>query len=174
MEEKIYEETREFIDILKTRCSQPLFMHNIFDVSVINGLWAMMAGQRFEIDDERLVKLLKIIHDAFRVVDMSGGLLNQMPFLRFISPRASGYNKLREVLTRMWEFLGVSLRFINRYSSPKSASITKYVMHNKIVTISNNFCHARNYHKANLSIICKLHFDYTCPNWFATTASAPN
>lgn len=110
MEEKIYEETRTFIEILKDRCSQPLFMHNIFDVSVLNGLWAMMAGQRFEIDDERLRKLLKIIHDAFRIVDMSGGLLNQMPFLRFILPGASGYNKLREVLDTMWEFLGVSCK----------------------------------------------------------------
>lgn len=110
MEEKIYEETKTFNDILTTRCSQPVFMHNIFDVSVLNGLWAMMAGQRFEIDDERLRKLLSIIHDAFRVVDMSGGMLNQMPFLRFISPGAIGYNTLREVLDRMWEFLGVSLK----------------------------------------------------------------
>lgn len=107
MEEKILEETRTFIDILKDRCAQPVLMHNIFDVSVLNGLWAMMAGQRFEIDDSRLRKLLKIIHDAFRVVDMSGGLLNQMPLIRFISPRASGYKKLREVLDAMWEFLGV-------------------------------------------------------------------
>lgn len=111
MEEKILEETTSFIELLRTRCSQPIFMHNIFDVSVLNGLWAMMAGQRFEIDDERLKKLLKIIHDAFRIVDMSGGLLNQMPFLRFISPGASGYTKLREVLDGMWEFLGVSSSF---------------------------------------------------------------
>jgi methyl farnesoate epoxidase/farnesoate epoxidase len=109
MEEKIQEETRDLISMFKKQCSEPIWMHTAFDVSVLNVLWAMMAGERFNIDDERLRKLLNIIHDAFRLTDMSGGILNQMPFLRFIAPETCGYNQLVNVLVRMWEFLEVLL-----------------------------------------------------------------
>nr|WCC58046.1 cytochrome P450 [Pharsalia antennata] len=105
MEEKIQEETRCLMDIFRGRCSEPIFMHTAFDISVLNVLWAMMAGQRFDIEDERLRKLLQIIHDAFRLVDMSGGLINQMPFLRHIAPEACGYNQIMSILNRMWKFL---------------------------------------------------------------------
>ncbi|CAG9864108.1 unnamed protein product [Phyllotreta striolata] len=105
MEEKIHEETRCLIEAFKRNGAQPIHMHDAFDVSVLNGLWAMMAGQRFETDDKRLRRLLQIIHDAFRLVDISGGMLNQMPFLRYVAPNASGYNQIREILERMWEFL---------------------------------------------------------------------
>lgn len=107
MEEKIQEETRDLIAIFNSRGSEPIFMHTAFDVSVLNVLWAMMAGERFEIEDVRLIKLLQIIHDAFRLTDMSGGMLNQMPFLRHIAPDVSGYTQTVSVLTRMWEFLEV-------------------------------------------------------------------
>ncbi|CAH1235119.1 unnamed protein product [Diabrotica balteata] len=105
MEEKIHEETRALIEHFKKNDAEPVFMHNAFDISVLNALWAMMAGQRFETDDERLRKLLQIIHDAFRLVDISGGLLNQMPFLRYIAPDACGYTQIRNILERMWDFL---------------------------------------------------------------------
>ena len=39
------------------------------------------------------------------MLDMSGGVLNQMPFLRFIAPNATGYNKIRFVLKRFENFL---------------------------------------------------------------------
>ncbi|EFA01264.1 cytochrome P450 15A1 [Tribolium castaneum] len=105
MEEKIEEETKDLIAVFKKQCSEPIWMHTAFDVSVLNVLWAMMAGERFNINDERLRKLLKIVHDAFRLTDMSGGMLNQLPFLRFIAPETCGYNQLVDVLVRMWEFL---------------------------------------------------------------------
>lgn len=107
MDERIEEETKDLIAVFRKQCSEPIWMHTAFDVSVLNVLWAMMAGKRFDINDERLRKLLKIVHDAFRLTDMSGGMLNQMPFLRFIAPETCGYNQLVDVLVRMWEFLQV-------------------------------------------------------------------
>nr|ARE68678.1 methyl farnesoate epoxidase [Epicauta chinensis] len=105
MEEKIVDETKDLIALFRKQCSEPIWMHTAFDVSVLNVLWAMMAGERFNVNDERLLKLLQIIHDAFRLTDMSGGMLNQLPFLRFVAPDVCGYNKIVSILTRMWEFL---------------------------------------------------------------------
>ncbi len=71
----------------------------------------MLAGYRFSLDDENLAKLLKLIHKAFHLVDMSGGLLNQMPFLRYIAPTRSGYNAVVGVVDEMMGFLKVNLSY---------------------------------------------------------------
>lgn len=51
--------------------------------------------------------LLKMIHDSFRVIDMSGGILNQFPFVRYIAPTLSGYKPLINTLSPLWAFLKV-------------------------------------------------------------------
>lgn len=107
MEQKIQEESRDLIDNLTKICFEPIYMHTAFDISVLNVLWTMMAGERFALDDVRLKKLLNIIHDAFKLADMSGGIMNQMPFLRYIAPDACGYTQIMRLLTRLWEFLEV-------------------------------------------------------------------
>lgn len=105
MEEAILEEAKDLMAALKKQCHQPIWMHTAFDTSVINVLWAMIAGRRYSIDDAKLKKLMQIIHDAFRAADISGGMLNQLPFLRFIAPEQTGYSKLKKVLVNLWEFL---------------------------------------------------------------------
>lgn len=54
--------------------------------------------------------LLKMIHDSFRVIDMSGGILNQFPFVRYIFPNLSGYKPLINTLSPLWAFLKVKHR----------------------------------------------------------------
>lgn len=45
MEEKIHEECRVLVESLEKKCDEPIFMQNAFDVSVLNALWAMLAGK---------------------------------------------------------------------------------------------------------------------------------
>ncbi|XP_049962656.1 methyl farnesoate epoxidase-like [Schistocerca serialis cubense] len=98
-------EACDLVDDLAKRCQHPVPMHTAFDICVLNSLWAMLAGKRFALNDHRLSELLNIVHSSFRATDMSGGLLNQMPYLRFIAPRASGYVTLVNNLQRMWNFM---------------------------------------------------------------------
>lgn len=111
MESRIEEEAREIVELFKTQCSEPILIHNTFDISAINVLWSMMAGERFALNDKRLIKLMGIIHDAFKVVDISGGILNQMPFLRHVAPQACGYSQMVDTLKRLWNFIEVSFFF---------------------------------------------------------------
>lgn len=60
---------------------------------------------RFEYDDERLQKLLFMIHECFRVVDMTGGILNLFPWVRHIAPTLSGYKPLCDAHQPIWSFL---------------------------------------------------------------------
>ena len=111
MDEQIEAEAQDLVVTLQSKCndgSTPLQLHDAFNVCVLNSLWAMLAGYRFALNDKRLMELLDIVHASFRMIDASGGLLNQMPFLRFIAPNLSGYNEILAILNRMWNFLRVS------------------------------------------------------------------
>lgn len=109
MEEQISKEVKVLVENLTHECSKPLDVHRLFDVTVINVLWSMMAGERFDLNDIKLKQLLAIINDMFRSTDISGGMLNQLPFLRFIMPDKCGYNLHLSILQRMWTFLEVCL-----------------------------------------------------------------
>jgi methyl farnesoate epoxidase/farnesoate epoxidase len=111
MQAQIEAEAKDLVTRLRNKCNgglTPVELHDAFDVCVLNSLWAMLAGERFSLDDTRMMELLDIVHSSFRMIDTSGGLLNQMPFLRFIAPGWSGYTRLLSVLNRMWSFLRVS------------------------------------------------------------------
>lgn len=116
MEVKIEEEVRDIIDSLKKQSSSSVLIHNTFDISSINVLWTMMAGERFNLDDERLRKLCGIIHDAFRTTDMCGGVLNHLPLLRYVAPNLIGYNRTVDTLRRLWAFIDVILIYRKRSS----------------------------------------------------------
>jgi len=69
----------------------------------------MLAGQRFELNDSRLTRLMELVHVSFRMLDMSGGILNQMPFIRFLAPNSSGYEHIKQILNEFYTFLKVIL-----------------------------------------------------------------
>lgn len=48
------------------RLEKPLEVQEIFDVTVLNTLWMMIAGYRFSYEDTRLKYILSVVHDAFR------------------------------------------------------------------------------------------------------------
>lgn len=50
--------------------------------------------------------------ELFRVLDASGGILQQFPFLRHIAPKASGYNLLIKSHEILWKY--ISVRYDNR------------------------------------------------------------
>lgn len=100
-------EASEMVKFLRVKSKLGLIeMDKLFDISVLNLIWTLLAGQRFELDDERLTILTEMIHKSFRIADMSGGLLNLFPWLRFIMPERSGYLPLLNSLKPLWKFLG--------------------------------------------------------------------
>lgn len=72
----------------------------------------MLAGRRFELDDERLIRLIDLVNAGFHLIDVSGGILNQMPFLRYVAPTWSGYTSFNTIITEMMDFLKASIMCI--------------------------------------------------------------
>ncbi len=89
MEGLIHEECEECVNsILKEVKKAPdsvISVHDKFGVSVINILWAIMAGVRYKHDDENFKKLLNLIQESFRAGNIGGGnFVNAYPWLRHL------------------------------------------------------------------------------------------
>ncbi|XP_022915813.2 methyl farnesoate epoxidase-like [Onthophagus taurus] len=105
MELGIIEETKVFVEFLKNKNGNPMPMQHVFDVAVLNVLWFMTSSERFSLENEKMRELIDLIHKAFNFFDISGGILNQLPFLRYVAPNLCYYNQHLEMLKKMWSFL---------------------------------------------------------------------
>ncbi|XP_028050883.2 methyl farnesoate epoxidase [Monomorium pharaonis] len=106
MTEQLNLEARNLVDHLQLMSERgAVTMHTAFDVAVLNSLWFMIAGHRFEYEDQKLQEALVLVHDAFRLMDTLGGVISQLPFLRFVMPELSGYNELMRILHGLWGFI---------------------------------------------------------------------
>lgn len=68
----------------------------------------MLTGRRFELYDQKIIKLMEMVHFSFRMVDMSGGILNNMPFLRYFAPNKTGYTDMKHIIDEIYAFLKAS------------------------------------------------------------------
>ncbi|RVE41678.1 hypothetical protein evm_013666 [Chilo suppressalis] len=109
MEEHISEECMELVKML-SRTTKPVLANNLFDVSIINIVWRLVAGKRYKLDDENLKKLCDLITRCFKAVDISGGVMTFMPFLRYIIPDIIGYTEMTTVHRALHKFLTETIR----------------------------------------------------------------
>lgn len=80
---------------------------------------------RFEYDDERLLRLCHLIHECFQVIDMTGGILNLIPSIRYIAPSRSGYKPLINAHKPLWEFLSQTIEEQKHQSNSESTSFVQ-------------------------------------------------
>ena len=61
-EASILEELHELInEKIKPNLGKPIKNHELFNASVLNVIWALVAGERFKLDDERLAELIHFV-----------------------------------------------------------------------------------------------------------------
>ncbi|XP_045450914.1 farnesoate epoxidase-like [Melitaea cinxia] len=105
MESNISEECRALIELRMSETGKPVTVNHMFDVSVVNILWKLVAGKRYDLKDEQLNILCDLITRSFKLADMSGGILNFMPFLRYFMPDIIGYTELKSIHDSLYTFL---------------------------------------------------------------------
>ncbi|XP_014487656.1 PREDICTED: methyl farnesoate epoxidase-like [Dinoponera quadriceps] len=79
-------------------------LHNITSIAVLNSLWTLVAGSRFELENPKLTKILSVLDDVVRNSNVTGGILTQFPLLRYIMPETTGFTILNQRTTRTWQF----------------------------------------------------------------------
>ncbi|KAL1517667.1 hypothetical protein ABEB36_001402 [Hypothenemus hampei] len=90
---KLLEDPQGYIDVSATLAP-----------SILSILWTLTSGQTVK-GDNRVPRLLQLLKTRNELFDMSGGFLNQFPWLRFIAPERSGYNLLKAVNHEIKEFI---------------------------------------------------------------------
>ncbi|GAB0089840.1 Probable cytochrome P450 305a1 [Sergentomyia squamirostris] len=94
MELAIVEEMKDIVAFIATQSSAEcgFWVGRHLAVSVLNVLWTFTAGKRLTRGDNRIQRLLTLLEDRSKAFDMSGGVLSQAPWIRFIAPEWSGFN----------------------------------------------------------------------------------
>lgn len=92
MEDLILNEVQELLTVLKDKCGKPFEVEHLFEMAVVNALWTLVSGRRFESNDQRLQQLAR---DMMTVADVSSaGLAVFFPKLARMFPDLLGWNKL--------------------------------------------------------------------------------
>ncbi|XP_054274087.1 probable cytochrome P450 303a1 [Macrosteles quadrilineatus] len=84
-------------------------MSNAFNVCVLNTLWSMLAGIRYNPEEKELQDLQTLLTELFANIDMVGALFSQFPVLQYLAPEISGYNKFMYIHKQLWKFLRAEL-----------------------------------------------------------------
>ncbi|XP_072754318.1 methyl farnesoate epoxidase [Anoplolepis gracilipes] len=81
-------------------------LHNITSIAVLNSLWTIVAGSRFDLDKKnpKLREILSVVNDLIRNSNVTGGILTYLPLLRYIIPNYTGFTVLNQRLARMSQF----------------------------------------------------------------------
>ncbi|XP_011266920.2 probable cytochrome P450 303a1 [Camponotus floridanus] len=103
----LYMKAEDYAEVRKVSQSAGMIisMHDAFGVTVLNTLWKMMAGKRYDTGDKELTYLQRILAKLLSEVEMIGALFSHFPALRFIAPEMSGYNSFIQMHQELWAFL---------------------------------------------------------------------
>ncbi|XP_036139915.1 methyl farnesoate epoxidase isoform X2 [Monomorium pharaonis] len=84
-------------------------LYNITSIAVLNSLWTLVAGARFDLDNPKLTEILTVVNEIIRNTNATGGILTHLPFLRYIIPGLSGFTALNQRYTQMLQFIGTEI-----------------------------------------------------------------
>ncbi|XP_011310802.1 probable cytochrome P450 303a1 [Fopius arisanus] len=109
--EDVYMKAQDYADVRRVSQSPSMIiqMDEVFGVPILNTLWKMMSGKRYNADDRRLNHLQRILTTLFKECDMIGCLFGHFPILRYVAPVASGYKQFMEIHQQLWSFLNEEL-----------------------------------------------------------------
>lgn len=110
MEIQIQNELNELLAIIEGYKEQPVWPGKFLAPSVINVLWTFTASEKISRDDKSLARLLELMQARSKALDMSGGVLNSMPFLRFIAPEKTYYNLITRFNQELHDFFMASIK----------------------------------------------------------------
>ncbi|XP_069701144.1 methyl farnesoate epoxidase-like isoform X2 [Periplaneta americana] len=109
MEDMILKEVLDLLDTLGRQGSggrREVTVGRYVTPCVLNVLWVLVTGGRFSSwDDPRLQHLMQLMSQRAKAFDMSGGTLNQFPWLRFFAPEWSGYNLILRINAQLKDII---------------------------------------------------------------------
>ena len=66
MEDALNEEVQKLIDFLKPSTKKPMTLNHTINVSILNALWFMLVGEKWELSDPKPRKIIELIDEFIR------------------------------------------------------------------------------------------------------------
>nr|QST15069.1 CYP370B2 protein [Diaphanosoma celebensis] len=79
--------------LIKSSFDGHISLENLFTAAFVNITWALVAGKRIPRGDPQLEKVVGAVSGFLRATSVTGAI-SHFPFLRFIAPEWTGYNRL--------------------------------------------------------------------------------
>ena len=87
MEELIVEEAKQFKSLIEANMDKPFDFRHQLNLPILNALWNVLVGERFEYDNPRLKDLISRLTEVFQLFgNPTQGLLMSYPWLEKILP----------------------------------------------------------------------------------------
>ncbi|XP_065162039.1 probable cytochrome P450 303a1 [Atheta coriaria] len=80
-------------------------MDTMFGIHILNTIWTMLAGTKYNPEDSNLKYLQNILTELFKNIDMIGTIFSYFPFLIYFAPEYSGYNLYMKTHVPIWKFI---------------------------------------------------------------------
>ena len=82
MEGLIHEEVNQFISFVNTNIDQPLDFSHKLNLPIINALWKITVGDRFEYDNPKLLNIVERLTECFKLIsDPKQAILRSFPWV---------------------------------------------------------------------------------------------
>ncbi|KAK0092734.1 hypothetical protein PV326_000713 [Microctonus aethiopoides] len=114
MENLILEDAESLKKIIEDTCMDGVIknFNKLTSLAVLNSLWSLLGGYRYDIAkcEKKILDTLQALNNSLKDSNVSGGIINHFPFLRYIIPGLSGYNTITERYKQMWSFFADEVR----------------------------------------------------------------
>lgn len=122
MEVQIHHELQELLELIDSAGGDPIWPgRKLLPPSILNILWIFTTGKRIKRDNPKLVKFLNMLEIRSKAFDVAGGILSQMPWLRFVAPGKTGYALIQELNAGFHAFfMEIIEEHLETYSEEKS------------------------------------------------------
>lgn len=107
MEEEMQCELNELLSIFDKFEGKPVWPGQFLPMSVLNVLWTFTAGKKISRSDDRVTRIMTLMKQRGIALDVSGGILSAMPWLKYIAPEQSSYNLVQSFNAELKEFFQV-------------------------------------------------------------------
>ena len=87
LEELIMDEVKMFKHLLDTEVGQPIDIATKLNLPILNALWKVTVGERFDYDDPRLLDICQRLTETFKLFVGTKLALNSYPWMRRLSSK---------------------------------------------------------------------------------------
>uniref|UniRef100_A0A8D8Q798 Probable cytochrome P450 305a1 n=1 Tax=Cacopsylla melanoneura TaxID=428564 RepID=A0A8D8Q798_9HEMI len=109
MEGMILDEFLAFENHLDSMVHREIQLSTKVAGSVLNVLWVMVAGHKFDLTSEKLSNILSLMRQRGQAFQITGGLLGFFPWLRFLAPDKCGYTLLKSLSDQLYSLINETI-----------------------------------------------------------------